>query len=137
MDRLEKFINENQDEMFFTGGITDDQIHHLEQELDLKFHKDMYNFLCKYGLLMGYGIEILGCGKNGISSMVKETKRYREFGLDKEFLVIRNSDEWIYCMNNNTGAISLWYRSKKNHNYKSAHLWDFILQELIEAKDEW
>lgn len=52
----------------------------------------------KFGMILGCGVEILGCGKNGIFSLESQTKRFREFGLPHNYLVIRNVDEWLYCL---------------------------------------
>ena len=54
---------------------------------------------------MGYGVEILGSGKNGDSSLVRETQRFRGYGLSDKYIVIRNVDEWIYCFDNESGKV--------------------------------
>ena len=101
LKELEEFIQNNQDDIIVTGGITDEKINDLEESLGLEFRKEIREYLHQYGIIIGYGVEILGCGKNGESSLVKETERFRKLGLSDEYIVIRNSDEWIYCFNNN------------------------------------
>ena len=86
---------------------------------------------------MGYGVEMLGCGNSGESSLVKETQRFRKYGLSKEYIVIRNVDEWIYCFNNHNGEVSSWDRIEKSHLIKGDDLEKYILNELMEAKEEW
>ena len=75
--------------------------------------------------------------KNGESSLIRETQRFREYGLSKEYIVIRNCDEWVYCLNNNNGEISSWDRINKKHLIEGDCLEKYILDELVEAKREW
>lgn len=137
LKNLTEFIQCNQDDIIVTGGVAEEKINVLEDMLGLKFRSEIKTFLHQYGIIMGYGVEILGCGKNGESSLVRETLRFREFGLSEEYLVIRNSDEWIYCLNNNDGKISSWDRIEKRHLIKANSFECYILDELIDAKDEW
>ena len=134
---LEEFIKNNQDDIIVTGGIKAEEINILEKNLGLEFRKEMRDYLYQYGIVMGYGVEFLGCGKNGESSLVRETQRFRNFGLSEEYIVIRNVDEWIYCLNNIDGKISSWDRIEKEHLIKKDSFEQYILDELIDAKEEW
>lgn len=136
-EQLEVFIKDNRNDIIVTGGITEEKIHILENNLDLKFNKDIKTFLSRYGVIVGYGIEILGCGKNGESSLVRETQRFRKYGLEREYIVIRNVDEWIYCLNNNDGKVSSWDRTDKKHLLKEDSFERYVLNELVNAKEEW
>ena len=84
-DLIEKIL-ENDDELFAVGGITGEKVQELERKLNVTFTKSYKEFLMKFGLLIGYGIEILGCGQSGEASVVKETVRYRQFGLPTQFV---------------------------------------------------
>lgn len=137
LDELEEFIKSNQEDIIVTGGIKEEEINLLEATLGLEFRKEIRDYLRQYGMVIGYGVEFLGCGKNGESSFVRETQRFRGFGLSKEYIVIRNSDEWIYCLNNINGTISSWDRIEKKHLVKADSFEQYILDELIDAKDEW
>lgn len=134
---LEEYIQSNKEDIIVTGGITEEVISDMEKILGVKFGAEIRSYLYKYGIIIGYGVEILGCGKNGESSLVRETKRSREFGLSEEYIVIRNSDEWIYCLNNNNGIVSSWDRVEKTHLTKANTFEQYILDELIKAKEEW
>lgn len=134
---LDKFIQNNQDNIIVTGGIANEKIKDLEESLGLVFRREIRDYLHQYGIIIGYGVEILGCGKNGESSLVKETERFRKFGLSDEYIVIRNSDEWIYCLNNNDGKISSWDRIENTHLIKANSFEQYILDEMVEAKDGW
>ena len=134
---LQEFISNNQDDLIITGGISKEKVHVLEEILGLKFRSEIRDYLYLYGIIMGYGVEMLGCGNSGESSLVKETQRFRKYGLSKEYIVIRNVDEWIYCFNNHNGEVSSWDRIEKSHLIKGDDLEKYILNELMEAKEEW
>ena len=134
---LYEFIENNQDDIIITGGVKEEIIHNLEKELGFKFREEIREYLSKYGIIMGYGVEMLGCGKNGESSLIRDTQRFRKVGLEEEYIVIRNVDEWIYCFNNNDGKISSWDRIERNHLIKTNSFEQYILNELVEAKEEW
>lgn len=136
-ENLQEFISNNQDDIIITGGISKEKVHVLEEILDLKFRSEIRDYLYLYGIIMGYGVEMLGCGNSGESSLVKETQRFRKYGLSKEYIVIRNVDEWIYCFNNHNGEVSSWDRIEKSHLIKGDDLEKYILKELMEAKEEW
>ena len=138
MDKeLDKFIKENPDDIIITGGVEEEIIHNLENELGIKLRDEVQRYLSKYGIIMGFGVEMLGCGKCGESSLLRETQRFRKVGLEDKYIVIRNVDEWIYCINNNDGNISSWDRDGKKHLIKANSFWKYILNEMVEAKENW
>lgn len=137
MREIETFLKKNGEAIVVTGGISEEKIVDIEESLQLMICKDMKDFLSKYGMILGYGVEILGCGKSGISSLVSQTKRFREFGLPNNYLVIRNVDEWVYCLDNNTGTVSSWDRNEQKFIKCSDSLEKYILVELEDAKSDW
>lgn len=78
---LDKFIAENPEEVLVTGGWTDDKVSELEKQLGIAFREEIKIFIRKYGVLMGYGVEIAACGRNGYSRFVEATLRFRKNGL--------------------------------------------------------
>ena len=85
---LDKFIAENPEEVLVTGGWTDDKVSELEKQLGIAFREEVKIFMRKYGVLMGYGVEIAACGRNGYSRFVEATLRFRKNGLEKKYIVI-------------------------------------------------
>lgn len=79
-----------------------------EKELHVTLPKQYVDFLACYGHGGIGGIEIIGIGKSGKLLFVEETKKYREYGLPGNYLVIENCDEWIYCIDCTTGKIVSW-----------------------------
>ena len=71
-ENLDKFIAENSDEVLVTVGCTDDKISELEIQLDIAFREEIKIFIRKYGVLIGYGVEIVAFGLNGRSGFLLE-----------------------------------------------------------------
>lgn len=136
-EKLDKFIEENLDEILITGGWDDEKISELEETLNISFREELKIFIRKYGLLMGYGVEIAVCGKNGGSRMVEATQSFRKAGLDERYLVIEGDGELAYCLDNETGKIVNWGLDNLKTYPVADSLEAFILDDLKEAKDNW
>ena len=80
-----------------------------------------------------------------ISDEVKE--EFSEITIDTKNIQVQNSDELAalyqtylsedYCINNNDGIVSSWDRTEKTHMIKENSFEQYILDEMIDAKDEW
>ncbi|MDE6789436.1 MAG: SMI1/KNR4 family protein [Ruminococcus sp.] len=134
---LNEFIYNNLDEMFISGGTSTKEIEISEETLNVKLENEYKSYLMRYGMIMGFGVEILGFGKNGKSPMVEQTLRFRKMGLENCYIVINNLDEWIDCLNVNTGAVSSWDAIDKNHIIVSDSFYEYVIKELVEAKEDW
>lgn len=134
---LVAFIEQNAADLIITGGVSGERIMEMETELALCFRQEYRKFLARYGMLLGFGVMILGCGKGAEASVVTETKRFREMGLSDQYIVIRDVDEWIYCLNNNDGTVSSWDRGSRKHLPVSPDFDSYVLKELTEAKEDW
>ena len=91
---LDKFIAENLEEVLVTGGWTDDKVSELEKQLSISFREEIKIFIQKYGVLIGDGVEIAACGRNGYSWFVEDTLRFRKNGLEKKYIVIEGDANW-------------------------------------------
>ena len=131
---LDKFLTENQD-VLITGGVEDEKVNEIEKDLGVTLHPSMKMFLKKYGFLMGYGLEVNGCGRNGESQLVADTLRYRNFGLKERFIVVTDEGEFCYCIDNNSGEILVWYRDNTSYRITNKSLEEYILEELKDGKD--
>ncbi len=58
--QVEQFLNDNAKERDFTGGIGEDKISKIEQDLKVKLPESYKWFLRNYGSGGVYGIDILG-----------------------------------------------------------------------------
>ena len=52
LKELEEFIQNNQDDIIVTGGITDEKINDLEESLGLEFRKEIREYLHQYGIII-------------------------------------------------------------------------------------
>lgn len=136
-EKLDCFIKDNSEEILITGGWGEDKISELEQKLNVSFREELKTFIRKYGLLMGYGVEIAVCGKHGGSRMVEVTQSFRKAGLDERYLVIEGDGELAYCLDNETGKIVNWGLDNLEVYPVADSLELFILDDLIEGKDNW
>lgn len=136
-EKLDEFIEENPDEMLVTGGWDNDKIAELENQVDLSFRDEFKEFIRKYGLLMGYGVEIAACGRTGNSRVVESTIRFRELGLDKKYLVLDGDGELAYCLDNETGKIVNWGSDNGEVYSEADDMESFILAQLEDGKENW
>lgn len=136
-EKLDEFIEENPDEMLVTGGWDNDKIAELENQVALSFRDEFKEFIRKYGLLMGYGVEIAACGRTGSSRVVESTIRFRELGLDKKYLVLDGDGELAYCLDNETGKIVNWGSDNGEVYSEADDMESFILAQLEAGKENW
>ena len=136
-EQLDRFIKENSEEILITGGWDDNKISELEKELNISYREEIKEFIKKYGVLIGYGVEIAVCGKNGGSYTVDATLRFRKLGLDDKYLVIEGDGELAYCFDNETGGIVNWGLDNLEIYPEADDLESFILGQLEEGKENW
>ena len=111
-EKLQKIIHDyERPEDFTHTQISTEQIEQAEKELHVLLPKQYVNFLICYGHGGINGIEIIGIGKTGRLLFVEETQKYRKYGLPEDYLVTEICDEWIYCIDCNTGKIVSWNNS--------------------------
>ena len=65
-------------------------------------------FLDGYGRGGLDGLEILGVGLDGSIAFLDETLEYREFGLPSNLVAIENCDEWLECIDCDSGEVVSW-----------------------------
>lgn len=120
LDELYNIIKNNESKGDFTYvEVTNDMLNEAEKELKLKMPKEYVWFLQKFGHGGIGGIEVIGIGKNKTLAFVKETLKYRMYGLPSELIVIENCDEWVYCINSIDEKIVMW--SQGNSRYTEAY----------------
>ena len=136
-EKLDEFIEENDDEMMATGGWDDDKIAELEAAAGLNFREEFKEFIRRYGLLMGYGVEIAACGRTGNSRVVENTLRFREQGLEQKYLVLDGDGELAYCLDNETGEVVNWGSDNGEVYPEADNLESFLLSQLEDGKEDW
>lgn len=88
--------------------VTNDIIATAETVLNIKLPDQYVSFLKMFGH-GGIGeLEVLGYGLNGSMIFVDATMNYRGEGVPENLVVIENVDEWLMCIDCNTGKIVSW-----------------------------
>ena len=113
--------------------ITDDQIAEAQSLLSVELPFQYLEFLQTYGHGGIGGVEIIGIGKNGHLLFVDETIKYREYGLPINLIVIENCDEWVYCINCETGCIISWTNQNSEEAYPDFDT--YVLDRFMEEAE--
>ena len=96
------------DKGFFTKvAPTQEMLAEVKEKLGFSVPEQFLEYLKTYSH-GGIGFEILGIGFDGSISFLEETLEYREDGLPNNLLVVENCDEWLYCIDANTGEVVSW-----------------------------
>ena len=108
-EEIIELINKYEKDGDFTyANISDEVIKDSEKVLGVKLPEQYVSFLKLYGHGGICGIETLGVGLTGRLIFVNVTLDYRNEGLPKNYVAIENVDEWINCIDCNTGKIVSW-----------------------------
>ncbi len=87
---------------------TQEMLAEAQQKLGFPLPEQFLEYLNAYSH-GGVGFEILGVGFDGSMAFPEETLEYREDGLPANLLVVENCDEWLYCIDANSGEVVSWY----------------------------
>ena len=103
---------------FTYAKVSNEQIDTVAKNLNITAIPLLFkDFLMLYGHGGIGGIEILGFGKNGKAIFESETLKFREYGLPMNLIVLENCDEWIYCIDYQSGEIVSWSNTNIEHAY--------------------
>lgn len=116
--KLQKLIHACENPGDFTHtNISNNELELAEKELHVTLPTQYVDFLICYGHGGIGGVEVIGIGKNGKLLFVEETKKYREYGLPENYLVIENCDEWVYCIDCSTQKVVSWSNGSTENCY--------------------
>ncbi len=108
-NEIEKLISTYEKDRSYTKmPLTDEIIATIKEELGVTLPSQYVDYLNKYSHGGIAGVLILGIGLTGRVIFLDVTKSYREEGLPENFVVVENCDEWLYCLNCDTGEIYFW-----------------------------
>ena len=108
-DVIKGLIQEHMEEGDFTfAQVSDKVIEEAEMTLGVNLPGQYIAFLKEYGHGGIGGMCTLGVGLDGSSVFLEETLDYRCSGLPDNLVVIENCDEWLYCIEAETGKIVSW-----------------------------
>lgn len=113
-------------------SLTSDLLESAQKQLGVTIPQQYVEFLRDYSHGGIGGVEILGVGLTGTMLFVETTLRYRKYGLPQNLLVVENCDEWVYCLDCDTGKVVSWSQfDGVQDGYPSFD--DFLLQDLKDA----
>lgn len=117
---------------FTYATVNDETIADAENILDVKLPGQYVDYIKTFGHGGIGGIEILGVGRTGKKIFVDETIEYRKEGLPKDLVVVENVDEWLTCVECNTGRIVSWdFSGEMKEDYHSFD--DYLLDQMASA----
>ncbi|MCR5225879.1 MAG: SMI1/KNR4 family protein [Eubacterium sp.] len=93
---------------FNYASVTDDMILEAEDKLGVKLPDQYVDYIKMFGHGGIAGLEILGVGLTGRMIFVDSTLEYRADELPENLVVIENVDEWLMCLDCNTGKVISW-----------------------------
>ncbi len=88
--------------------VTDDMISDAEEILGVKLPNQYVDYIKMFGHGGIAGVEILGVGLTGKMIFVESTLEYRADDLPGNLVVIENVDEWLMCLDCDTGKVVSW-----------------------------
>ena len=93
---------------FNYASVTDDMISDAEEILGVKLPNQYVDYIKMFGHGGIAGGEILGVGLTGKMIFVESTLEYRADDLPGNLVVIENVDEWLMCLDCDTGKVVSW-----------------------------
>ncbi|WP_158301672.1 SMI1/KNR4 family protein [Paenibacillus mesophilus] len=143
LDQLKELIDKHRKGTDFTGGITDEKVMKIEEELHVKLPDSYTWFLKNYGRGGLFGVDILGWGKGDLASVVKETERYYSHGLPSSYVVVEDCDEFLYCVDTDTvdpesneAPVLVWNKAHAKSTKRSPGFAQFFINRLLDALED-
>ncbi|KYD02564.1 SMI1/KNR4 family protein [Bacillus atrophaeus] len=139
--KIQNFLEENKEFSIIAEGVSEKEIHEIEEELEVSLPESYKWFLKEYGSGGAYGTIILGYDFEG-AKVVEQTKEYRIFyDLIPGLVVIEYIDEFSYCLDTNRMVdgecpVILW-DNHEGYGYTAAsNFLEFVLQRLEKGKED-
>ena len=108
-DNIKSLITKHEEPGDFSyAKATDSELELAEKELNLTLPSQYVEFLKTYGHGGICGVCTDGIGLDGSYVFVENTLEYRAEGLPENLIVVENADEWLYCIDANTGKVVSW-----------------------------
>ncbi|NLS88072.1 SMI1/KNR4 family protein [Bacillus subtilis] len=140
--KVKTFFDENKENSILTGGVTEDQIREIEEDLNVTLPDSYKWFLTEYGSGGAYGTMILGYDSHG-AEVVEQTNEYKKYyNLSDGLVVIEYVDEFSYCLDTNKMKegecpVILWDNQEGYGKQVGSTFLEFLIEELEETKDDW
>ena len=117
---------------FNYASVTDDMISDAEEILGVKLPNQYVDYIKMFGHGGIAGVEILGVGLTGKKIFVESTLEYRADDLPGNLVVIENVDEWLMCLDCDTGKVVSWdFTGYMKEEYDSFD--DYLMDQMNNA----
>lgn len=137
-NKILQMINEYEEDKDFSGEASEEAIKKAENRLEVTFPAEYREYVKKYGSGGICGVEILGVEGEDFASVVEDTERFREEGLPKKYIVIKDVDEFVYCLNTVDGHnVISWDDITKQEVESYTTFNEFLQDNFQEAIDNW
>ena len=111
---------------------TEEMLASAQRLLGITIPQQFVEFLQEYSYGGIGGVTILGIGLDESMAFLEVTLDYREYGLPHNLLAVENCDEWLYCLDCDTGEVVSW--SQVDGILPGYPCFDdFLLQDLEDA----
>lgn len=87
---------------------TEEMLASAQRLLGITIPQQFVEFLQEYSYGGIGGVTILGIGLDESMAFLEVTLDYREYGLPHNLLAVENCDEWLYCLDCDTGEVVSW-----------------------------
>lgn len=98
-----------EDCLFVKADLSEKMISAAEKELGFKLPQEFVEYVQQLGYGGIGGVDILGVGLIGNMVFLDTTIEYRAEGLPYNLLVFECADEWLNCIDSNTGNVVEWH----------------------------
>lgn len=131
--QIRDLIAEHEEDGLFTRvAPTEEMLASAGQQLGVTIPQQFVDYLKEYSHGGVGGVEILGVGLTGRMAFLDTTLDYRQYGLPHNLLAVENCDEWLYCLDCDTGEVVSWSEfDGVLPGYPSFD--DFLLEDLTDA----
>lgn len=134
-EQLVEMVKSHEEDSFFTrAGFTKEMLTTAQEELGVTLPTQYVDYLVRFGHGGVAGATIEGVGCDGSLIFVEDTIECRRQGMPSNLVVIMNVDEWVYCIDCDTGHIVSW--SPLDGVRDECECFDrFIIDQFTEAVD--
>lgn len=137
-NKILQMINAYEEDKDFFGEASEEAITKAEIRLEVSFPSEHREYVKEYGSGGICGVEILGVEGEDFASVVEDTERFRKEGLPRKYSVIKNVDEFIYCLNTvDTYNVISWDGITKQEVESYTTFNEFLQDHFQEAIDNW
>ncbi|ASB89423.1 MULTISPECIES: SMI1/KNR4 family protein [Bacillus] len=140
--KVEGFINDNKDHATFTGGVSEEKVKLIENELNVNLPESYKWFLRNYGAGGMFGVLIFGYNID-TATVVNKTVEYREdYNLAEGLVVIEDIDFFAYCldtnkMENGECPVFIWDQENGYENVVASSFIEYFYDKLKRMKENW